>query len=389
MITLITGVPGASKSLMAMEILRDAYEENLAASKRKPDDPKFQEPRTFWTDIDGATTEDNPKAFPWLQKMPSDYDWRLLPRGAFIVIDEAHQDHKFPEEGQPGQRAKDKKIRDLDESRHAGKDLVFITQHPTKVHREIRQLVGEHIHLTRGSGLGVAMVHRWSGVQTGVKEDSVLAKGDPTLKMFDKSLYERYFSSSMHTASHSFKIPMKWWGALCALVVGIGCIWFVYSHFIMGMSRSKRDSALHSPASGQGPAAQPAAASALGLPPGFTQVPNPDAPATPEQPIAQAPRPAACLQVRECKCWDTTGARMKISKAQCTVYLHDFGYISMRNAIEQTNPIDGALQSQSLAAAVVGHPAATVISTPGVGGDIPPPASAPVSAGASDLTPLR
>ena len=133
MLTLITGVPGAGKSLRAVALVQDALKAG----------------RAVYSDIDGHNA-------PGVQAAPD--DWRDTPEGSLVVYDEAQR--KFPSTGKPGV-AEDERIRALETHRHTGHDIVFITQSPALIHHHIRKLVGRHIHVHRAAGLKRATLYTW------------------------------------------------------------------------------------------------------------------------------------------------------------------------------------------------------------------------------------
>lgn len=236
MIYLITGQPGNGKTLMAMELMRQEYERNQEAVKEGK-----EEPRRFFSNVAGATTEENPDAFPWVEKLPDHNDWTQLPDGSYVQYDEAHSDGNtpglerygklFPSTGKPGESS-DLRIRAMSTHRHRGFDLVLITQWPNKVHHQVRTLVGKHVHMNRAMGLQRAGVLSWTRTQVDPYNEREREKAEEEIWSYPKDLYGKYKSSTLHTASYKFKIPRKVWGGLSMLLMtGIvgWCLWlFVF-----------------------------------------------------------------------------------------------------------------------------------------------------------------
>lgn len=237
MLTLISGQPGNGKSLMAMDVMRSEYERNKAANALPPDNPKHEELRRFFTNIEGATQAENPGAFPWVELLEPSADWTTLPHGSFVVYDEAHSDGKtpglerygrlFPGTGKPGE-SDDPRIRAMSTHRHYGVDLVFITQWPSKIHHDIRRLAGAHIHMNRALGMERAGVLRWSRVQSDPYDESQRGKAEEEIWAFPKDLYGRFKSATLHTSSHKFRMPKKVWEALARLVALMLVVWGLY-----------------------------------------------------------------------------------------------------------------------------------------------------------------
>ena len=76
MITLITGTPGAGKTLYAVSLLDKYAKENIKLLQNG------QEPRPLYADIDGLDMEG--------VEMPPD-DWRDTPEGSVIFYDEIQE----------------------------------------------------------------------------------------------------------------------------------------------------------------------------------------------------------------------------------------------------------------------------------------------------------
>lgn len=239
MIYLITGQPGNGKTLRAMALMLEEYERNAQAVKEGK-----EQPRRFFSNVKGATADDpeapNPDAFPWVERLPEHNDWTQLPDGAFVQYDEAHADgktpglerygHLFPSTGRPGE-SDDQRIRAMSTHRHKGVDLVLITQWPSKVHHQVRTLVGKHIHMNRAMGLQRAGVLTWTRTQADPYDERQRDKAEEEIWAYPKDLYKRYVSATLHTASYKFRIPRKLWGALSMLFMGIFVAWMLWQFF--------------------------------------------------------------------------------------------------------------------------------------------------------------
>lgn len=190
MMRLITGVPGAGKTLFSVSEIVKAVKDG----------------RQVFTNIEGMDLEG---VYPL-----DDKDWREYPDGSLIVYDEAHQ--VFRATGRPG-LSDDPIISDMDMHRHRGFDLWFITQFPTKVHHEIRNMVDEHYHLLRQFGAKQATLYKWPE-SVDVKDQSQRSVADKALFRYPKECFKYYKSASEHTAK--LRIPVK----LKFLAVVISCI---------------------------------------------------------------------------------------------------------------------------------------------------------------------
>ncbi|MFK3847851.1 MULTISPECIES: zonular occludens toxin domain-containing protein [Bacteria] len=236
MMYLISGQPGNGKSLRALYMMEQAYLENQQAVK----EGKAQ-PRRFYTNMAGATLDENPDAFPWVEKIPEHNDWTKLPDGAYVLYDEAHSDGKtpglerygylFPSTGKPGE-SDDPRIRAMSTHRHRGVDLVFVTQWPSKIHHQVRTLIGSHTHMNRAFGMQRAGVLTWSRVQSDPYDEKMREKAEEEIWAYPKHLYKRYKSSTMHTASHKFKVPARVWQGLSVFVFLVLALWGIYAFVI-------------------------------------------------------------------------------------------------------------------------------------------------------------
>lgn len=244
MMYLISGQPGNGKTLRAMSMALEFYEQNQQQVK----EGKAQ-PRRFFTNIAGATVEEGADAFPWMEKLPEHNDWTQLPDGSFVIYDEAHSDGNtqglerygklFPSTGKPGE-SDDPRIRAMSTHRHRGFDLVFVTQWPNKIHHQVRTLIGSHTHMNRSFGMQRAGVLTWSRVQSDPYDEKVRDKAEEEIWAYPKALYARYRSATLHTASHKFKVPKKVWQALSVTIALVLGVWMIYAFIIKPPSAPKK-----------------------------------------------------------------------------------------------------------------------------------------------------
>jgi zona occludens toxin len=151
MITLITGTPGSGKSLYAvMELIRPAcdngrivYSSGIPAL-RLPVVPLTVDQVRNWHVVQGGSIDDDQHGH--LQH---------IAEGALIVIDEVQRVWRPAGSG----AGVPPDIAALELHRHYGVDFVLICQHPSLLHRNVRALVGRHIHL-RSTALG-RYLHEW------------------------------------------------------------------------------------------------------------------------------------------------------------------------------------------------------------------------------------
>lgn len=203
MIRLLTGNPGAGKTLRCVEYMVNAVREGR---------PVFACNVNGLSPDVGATVIENPNL------------WQDLPDGSLVIVDEIQD---FWKQGSPGQTPD--YIERLSTHRHRGFDFILMTQHPTMVHSWVRKLVGEHEHLVRQFGVQASKVVRWLEAQDDPKSQAQRERGTSELWRFPKELYPLYKSATLHTVKTRIPLRLK---IIPALLVLLGlAIWFGYSSF--------------------------------------------------------------------------------------------------------------------------------------------------------------
>lgn len=282
MITLITGVPGAGKSLKAVELVQAALKEG----------------RAVYSDIDGHTP-------PGV--LPSPRDWRDTPEGSLVVYDEAQK--SYPSTGKPGV-SEDERIRALETHRHTGHDIVFITQSPALVHHHIRKLVGRHIHVHRAAGLKRATLFTWDFAVASPNDRAEQARGDTENWQYPKDLFKHYKSATVHT--HKFHVPKKIAFALVAVLLVGG---FVGYRFVSGRGLHVMHLAEAKAATGASEAESELEAA-----------PPPQSPTTSLW-LTQTrvlPSVSGCAVLsRSCRCWNGAGEQLDLNEGQCLTLAHN------------------------------------------------------------------
>ncbi|MBN8261018.1 MAG: hypothetical protein J0L59_01680 [Xanthomonadales bacterium] len=371
MMILISGAPGNGKTLKALDIARREHDRNAEAVKAGK-----EKPRRFFTNIAGATLEENPKAFDWFERLPEDNDWTKLPDGSYVVYDEAHADGNtpelarygvlFPGTGQPGE-SRDPRIRAMSTHRHRGFDLVFVTQWPSKVHHNVRQLVGEHIHMNRALGLQRAGTVKWTRVQPDPYDERARDKAEEEIWSFPGDLYDRYHSATLHTATYKFRIPGKLWSGLSVMVVVMLMVWGIWK-WVQPSSDDEPKAQQAAQAEGRG---------APGVPPAPVSVESlPVAPPTGIYTSLNAtPTPRIVGYIdspRGCRMWNDKGEQLDIAQDECVrmvakgIPLHFLDAGGSKRERADKAPGQGAGQSPAAMGAA-------------------PPAPAPASGGASSF----
>lgn len=192
MMRLITGTPGAGKTLFAVsEIIKAA-----------------KEGREIFTNIEGVNIDG-------VSFFDEDFDWRNYPDGSLVVYDEAHQ--IFRSTGKPG-LSNDPIVTNMDMHRHRGFDLWFITQFPTKVHHELRSMCDEHFHLLRQFGAPSATLYKWPEAAD-VKDTNQREIADKSMFIYPKDCFKHYKSASQHTAKLRIPAKLKFFAVVITLIL--------------------------------------------------------------------------------------------------------------------------------------------------------------------------
>ncbi|MBK5648221.1 zonular occludens toxin domain-containing protein [Acinetobacter proteolyticus] len=207
MIYLITGAIGTGKTTWVVDQLIQQHEKNEKFKK----DGELDKVRLIFANIDGLKVPHQP--------VPD--DWRETPKNSIIAWDECHKIQIF----QPNRKQlhDDERIIALNESRHTGHDLYFITQAPKFLHQHVRGLCNIHYHFHNPMGLGASTVFMWRHGNT-TSPDSQASKNlaeSEFIYSFKKDV-QKNFESIEEDAQHTRKvrIPRKLI-LMCLALVGM------------------------------------------------------------------------------------------------------------------------------------------------------------------------
>jgi zona occludens toxin len=172
MITLTTGVPGSGKTLHAVWSLQKFVKDGR---------------RVVVNGIKDLAVEHVLVDDAWVR------DWhnQCAPNDV-IVVDEVQR--IWPNVAISVKATED--IEKLHVHRHMGVDFLVITQHPQRMNKTIRDLVGRHVHVRRMFGLQRAMLYEWdhchnpnAGFRDAVK----------TMWSYPRDVFRLYTSAELHT----------------------------------------------------------------------------------------------------------------------------------------------------------------------------------------------
>lgn len=303
MIYLHTGQPGAGKTLFTLDLVRKrAKEENRPV---------------FYAGIEIL----KPEEFEGWQGLEDPARWFDCPDGAIIVHDECQTLYRPRGNGAQVPEY----VARFETHRHQGHDVYLITQHPMLVDSNIRRLAGEHVHVVRAFGAGMATLHKWGQV----KEQCDKSRSDSVseTRAYPKQLFGAYKSATIHT--HKARIPPRLF-FLLAIPLLLGALAWWFSNWYGGRAEGEAFQDLPHQVASSVPAAVGGGAGERrdrpkttaeyvaayqprieGLPhtaPVYDQVTT----------VTAAPVPAMCVaSASKCVCYTQQGTRMSTPESLC------------------------------------------------------------------------
>lgn len=306
MITVITGTPGAGKTLYTIEKLLLPLVGTMIPQEGE-DGVVTMHPRTIYTNINGLLLDhelidggDNQGLRDW-------HTWAKP--GSVIVFDEVQRHWKPRANGS----AVPADIEALETHRHMGVDFIIITQNVMLVDKNIHALGGRHLHVRRIANMPMAIVYEWDHVSRGLLYAKSLTKHP---WRYSKKVFKLYKSSELHTKQPR-RIPGLVWFILFGLI-GVGIMApTTYARLVErvagGQAKPVHVAQATTPASavGNAPATPPAALQAPAVVGGVPMAPPPASPAS-------APVFGGCVSsASRCTCYDTQGGQLDRDLAAC------------------------------------------------------------------------
>lgn len=208
MLTIITGLPGSSKTLNAIAMV-DGY------CLKDPSRPVH-----YWNIGDVTVPGWKPMGDPSTFDLPGQEPdmsvaekWFDLPTGSIIILDECQ---KLWRKRPQGSTVPDY-VNRLETHRKQGFDLIALSQHPKLVDSDVRKLVGQHIHYRRIFGTETFHSWEWQECQSDPESRSTQALAREERGRFPKKYYGMYRSAQTHNVKKN--VPWKWVATIAAACV--------------------------------------------------------------------------------------------------------------------------------------------------------------------------
>lgn len=179
-------------------------------------------------------------------------DWRDLPPGALLVVDEAQRFWRARRGGDVPPE-----LQDMETSRHDSVSMLLLTQQPTYLDKHLRGLVTCHEHLYRRLNAQATQVFRWNRCVEDPHSPSDKDGADQELFVYPKHLYGAYKSAEVHTAKFTLGAKPKL--IIAALAVSLGLFAWTFSRF-MGDDKPEEKTVASAGAAGAEATPAPAAA---------------------------------------------------------------------------------------------------------------------------------
>lgn len=332
MITIITGTPGAGKTLYTIqEFLKKIV--GTTVTKTHDDGRTEEIPRTIYSNINGLTLDHELIDGSNQGGLNNWHEWSKP--GSIIVFDEVQKFWK----PRPNGSAVPAYIEALETHRHMGVDFILITQGVNLVDRNMISLVGQHIHVRRLAGTRTCIVYEWDHASRALMYSKAIAK---RLWRYNKSVFKLYKSAELHTKQRRKLPPILWFLVIAAAVA----IWKLPTVIDIFDTDKHKASAVQTPVAANTPQQyfpmQPQPSQQQQQQPQQVQQPKTPqeyidsyapripgiahtAPVYDHLTVAQAvPKPAACIKMAErCDCYTQRGTPYVTSKRNCEKFVKE------------------------------------------------------------------
>jgi len=345
MITIITGTPGAGKTLYAIqEILKKLL--GTTVTKTHDDGSTEEIPRVIYSNINGLAIEHELIDGSDKGGLKNWHEWAKP--GSVIVFDEVQKEWK----PRPNGSAVPAYIEALETHRHMGVDFILITQGVNLTDRNMVSLVGQHIHVRRLGGTRTCIVYEWDHASRSLMYSKSIAK---KLWRYNKSVFKLYKSAELHT-KQSRKLPGIIWFLAAALAVAVWKLPTFIGIFDADKHKANAQQVAEAPntpqqlQSAMQPQQQPTQMQQPKTRQEYVDSYEPripgivhTAPVYDNLTVPQAvPKPAACIKMAErCDCYTQRGTPYKTSKRNCETYVKEGVFLDFEPDSGQPQTIAG------------------------------------------------
>lgn len=323
MINLVTGLPGAGKTLWTLKTVVDYVEKENKALELQGQPLR----EVYYHGIPELTLAG------W-HMMESPEDWINLPSHSIIVIDECQSTFR--------PRAASVKpppyISEFETHRHKGLDFFLLTQHPMLVDGNIRRLAGKHYHVVRFYGFQKSTIHEFQSVRDNVDKNQ--KNSISTHFVYPKEVYSWYKSADAHTMKKRIPMRMVMVILLPILLVVVG--YFLYQSIVDIRTKPTEmsNNLLTNKPNSVDSTGQPVEQQRVKAPLTYVELHTPavkDFPHTAPiyekvtEPV-RAPYPAACIYSKShgCDCFSEQGTRMQVSLMVCINIVQNGYYVDWK-----------------------------------------------------------
>ncbi|REW28096.1 hypothetical protein DSK63_07840, partial [Mycobacterium tuberculosis] len=188
MITLITGTPGAGKTLYTISKLLLSLVGTTV--KQEVDGETREYPRTIYTNIRGLMIDHEFIDGSNAGGLRNWHEWAKP--GSIIVFDEIQKVWTPRANGS----AVPPDIQALETHRHMGVDFILITQGLMLTERNLAMLCNRHLHVRRVGNMPFAIVYEWDHASRTLMYSKSVSKAP---WRYDKKVFKLYKSSDLHT----------------------------------------------------------------------------------------------------------------------------------------------------------------------------------------------
>lgn len=318
-ITLVTGTPGAGKTLHAVSTLVPAF-----AAQKVGDGPRrilvdgikdliidheMMPPTTFNSLTEKVTCEGD-GVLTW---------WEWAKPGDVIVIDEVQRMWRPRGNGSKVPQM----IAELETHRHRGVDFIIISQHPMLLDQNVRRLVDRHIHIRRMWGGNRAVRYEWDHCSSPDK----VGDAGKSYWPYPKDAFKFYKSSELHTKQGGKAPAALFLFALAVFALPVAAYYGVTS--VTGMLNPVPKHAIKNPP-GQTPLPVPTPFTAS---PALLTTPAPPA-AVSSAPVTTTPTSVVAVLFQgciatasRCKCFTVDGLTAKVEDTLCRSSSRDLGQL--------------------------------------------------------------